>query len=127
MLVLLTTADADLDKVQQNVKKELDALEAAQPSPRAPFVLVTADYAIKPADGIVLANPLTSCSVSLPPAAPSRGLRFTVKNASTAGTVYVRGFYSATAPELIDGVARRTLAAGASATCFSDGAAWWAI
>lgn len=126
MLELINTPDGDLDRVQQNVKKETDALASALPSKTARAIAVTADYAAKLTDAIVLANPVTVCSVTLPPAAAAKGLRFTVKNTSTAGTVYVRG-YQAGAVDLIDGAARRPLTPGAWATCYSDGIAWWVL
>lgn len=126
-LTVLKTVDEATNRVQANVKKELDELAREMPSRRAPVVAVTADYTVQLDDAIVLVNPLASCSVTLPPAAPARGLRFAVKNTSAAGTVHVRGRYSSTEPELIDGAVRRDLTAGQVATCYSDGASWWAI
>jgi hypothetical protein len=126
-LHILQTDSPDLNKVQVNVKEQLDGLESTLPSTLVPFVAVTADYTVMPNDAVVLANPLTSCSVTLPPAAMTKGWRFTVKNTSTAGTVHVRGRYSATAPELIDKLVRYDLAALAVARLYSDGAAWWVL
>jgi hypothetical protein len=126
-LVVQHTADAALNIVQENVKKELDELAAAIPSKTTPVVAVAADYTVNLADAIVFANPVVACSITLPPMGSCAGLRFTVKNTSAAGLVHVRGRYSAVVPELIDGAVRRDLAAGVVATFYSDGAAWWAV
>lgn len=124
---LVILPNASLEEVQQNVKKELDKLTAKQPSKTTGILSVTADYQVKLTDAIVLVNSVNAANVTLPPAASCKGLGFTVKNTSAASAVYLRGFYSATSPELIDGAARRTLAPGVSATAYSDGAAWWVI
>lgn len=126
-LVVINAADPDLNVVQERVKQELDKLEAAQPSTKEPNAYTTVDYTVKLSDSVVLANPLTSLNVYLPAAKAASGLRFTVKNASKAGTVHVRPRYSTTAPELIDNATRLDLAAGAKAALFSDGANWWVL
>lgn len=124
---LVILPNASLEQVQQNVKKEIDALTAAQPSKKTSSVRVTTDYTVKLTDAIVLVNSVAAANITLPPVASCKGLSFTIKNVANASAVYLRGNYSATSPELIDGAVRLTLAPGVSAAAYSDGAAWWVL
>lgn len=129
-LQIIRTADADLSRVQQNVKSEFARLEGTIPSPRTPSTKVTADYTVQLTDSLVLCGPAlpVTCNITLPFAASCSGLAFTVKNISAAGTVLVRGQVNDGAREPIDGQAMPgALAAGKSVTCYSDGVAWWVV
>ena len=129
-LQTINTADADLTRVQKNVKAELDRIEATIPISRAPSTKVTADYTVQLGDSLVLCGPQmpAQINITLPFAASRKGLTFTVKNISAAGTVLVRGQVNNGAREPIDGQAMPSaLAASKSVTCYSDGAAWWVI
>lgn len=127
MLVILQTDDADLTRVQQNVAKELDALEQRLPSRKTPSTSITSDYSVRLTDVLVLALPAADINVTLPNVSTCVGGQFTVKNLSTDAIVYLRGQYVGAAFQEIDQEQRYAVPAQTSVTCYSDGKRWWIV
>lgn len=123
-LTILRTQDADLNRVQQNVKSELDAIQGQIPAKKTPVTPITADYSVKLTDVLVLATPVTDINVTLPVVSTCVGQSFTVKNKSTDAVVHMRGQYVGGAFQLVDGVAPYDVPGGAGVTCYSTGSAW---
>lgn len=126
-LVVLSDVGADLVRVQLNVKKELDALEVKLPTKKKPSTPITADYAVKLTDTLVLALPATNINVTLPDVATCLGQTFTVKNLSTAAVVSLRGQYVGAAFQEIDQTQRYDVPSQTSVSCYSDGVRWWIV
>lgn len=126
-LVILRTQDADLTRVQQNVAKELAALEEALPSAKNPSTPITADYAVKLTDVLVLANPASDINVTLPAFSTWVGQELKVKNISNAATVHMRGQFVNGAFQLIDGFAPYDVPSGTCVTVYSDGFRGWIV
>lgn len=126
-LTVLRDVDSDLVRVQQNVKKELDALELKVPGKKKPSTPVDADYAVKLVDTLVLALPATDINVTLPDVATCVGETFTVKNLSTAAVVYLRGQYVGGTFQEIDQAQKYAVPSQTAVSCYSDGKRWWIV
>ncbi len=128
MLELLRGASPELDRVQQNVAKELSRLDALLPRTRTPATYVTTDYLVKVTDALVLCTPIVAMNLTLPPAGPLAGLTFTIKNKSDPGvTVDVRGAFVNGASQPVDGVTPYALTVGLAITVWSTGTGWEVI
>jgi hypothetical protein len=126
-LEIIRTVDSDLTRVQQNVAKELGAIERRIPAKKTPSTPITTDYSVKLTDVLVLALPETDINVTLPDVGTCVGQSFTIKNLSTAATVFVRGLYVGAAFQQVDQQDRYDCPAQTSVTCYSDGVRWWIV
>lgn len=126
-LVILRTDDGDLNRVQQNVARELERIEGKLPSSRVASVLVSADYQVRLVDQLVLCKAAADINVTLPEVSTCAGRSFIVKNLATAANVNVRGVYRDGAAQAIDGASPYVCPWGTALTCYSDGKAWWVV
>jgi hypothetical protein len=124
VLTVLNTPDANLNRVQANIKAELDALQAQVPAKKTPYTPITSDYSVRLTDVLVLATPVTDINVTLPAAQTCVGERFTVKNKSTSALVNVRGQHLNGAFQTIDGQAPYVVPSDAAITVHSIGTGW---
>jgi hypothetical protein len=124
-LTIIRTDDADLTRVQQNVKTALDQLQAQIQSKKTPATRISADYAVQLTDVLVVAQSATDINVTLPAAGTCAGQTFMIKNkAQTDVLVRVRGQHVDGAFQLVEGVAPYDIPQGTCVTCYSTGTAW---
>lgn len=125
--LVIPTDNADLMRVQLNIKKELDALELQLAPPGKPSTPVTTDYTVTLNDILVLANPVSTLNVTLPEVSTCPRRTFTIKNVSAAGLVSVRGLFVLGVFQSLENVQRYDIPSGTSVTCYSDGSKWWVV